>query len=146
MRLIASIPAVLLSMVLLASSDARAATEWLQVGEGDVGRLSVKTSATHKQGDGYAVVYRLDFPAPQRNKRGGKDYLSTEIQATVFCKDKSIARYELTAYSGKDGTGEVVGGFKQSLVETRAQPIDKGGSDEDLWRFLCAGKPKAGKK
>lgn len=136
----------ILSSLLLNPPEAAAAADWQQIAQGDSGTVSVKTSSIQKQGDGIAVTYRLDFPAPQRNTRGGKDYLSTEIQAVMFCRSRKLTRYELTAYAERESGGEVVGGFKQSLVEAQAQPVAGGGSDEDLWRFLCAGKGPEARK
>ena len=135
------------ALFLLCSLPAIAAptNEWKLAGEGEIGKLYVKTSSIEKQGDGVSVLYRMDFASPQRNTRGGKDYLSTDIQATVFCKPSTIVRTELTAYSEVGGKGEVVGGFRQSVLEVKAQPIHSGGSDEDLWRFLCV-KKAPGKK
>lgn len=146
MRSQVSIRGFVLPCLLTYSLGVAAAPEWQLVGEGDYGKASVRMDSIQKQGEGIAVTYRLDFPVPQHNTRGGKDYLSTEVRAVVFCRTGDITRYELTAFAGKEGTGEVVGGFKQSLVEAQVNPIAKGGTDENLWRYLCADKAPAKKK
>ena len=136
---------LLLSLPAIAATGTSAPKEWQLAGEGDIGKLYVKTSSIEKQGDGVSALYRMDFASPQRNTRGGKNYLSTDIQATVFCKPSTIVRTELTAYSEAGGKGEVVGGFKRSVLEAQLEAIHSGGSDEDLWRFLCV-KKTPGKK
>lgn len=115
----------------------KAADDWQQIAEGQIGKLFVQKSSIHAQGDGIALLYRVDFPGAQTHARTGKSYSSIQVASTIFCAARTIVRGDLTAYAGKGGTGEVVGSQKIPLVQVRPEPIAKGSSDDDLRRFVC---------
>lgn len=117
-----------------------AADDWQQIAEGQIGKLFVQKSSIHVQGDGIALLYRVDFPEAQKHARSGKSYSSIQVAATIFCAARTIVRGELTAYAGKGGAGEIVGSQKIPLVQVRPEPIAKGASDDDLRRFVCDNK------
>ena len=119
---------------------AAAADDWQQIAEGRIGKLFVQKSSIHVQGDGIALLYRVDFPEPQKHARSGKSYSSIQAASTIFCAARTIVRGDLTAYAGKGGTGEVVGTQKIPVVQVRPEPIVAGASDDDVRRFVCDNK------
>lgn len=128
------------ALLLATQQPASAADDWQQIGKGDVGTLYIQKSTIRTQGDGIALVYRMDFPAPQKNPKTGKVYQSIHMGSTVFCAPRTIARGDLTAYAGPGGTGEIVGTQKIPLAMAKPVPIVKDSSDDDLRRFVCDNK------
>lgn len=128
------------ALALAAQLPSHAADDWQQIGQGDIGTLYIQKSSIRTQGDGIALVYRMDFPAPQKNPKTGKVYQSIQMGSTVFCAPRTIARGDLTAFAGPGGTGDVVGNQKIPLAMAKPEPIVKGSSDDDLRRFVCDNK------
>jgi hypothetical protein len=131
---------VMLVALLAETPTARAADEWQKIAEGQIGKLFVQKSSIHTQGDGIALLYRVDFPEAQTNPKTGKSYASIQVGSTIFCATRTIVQGDLTAYAGKGGTGEVVGSQKISVIQARPKPIEPGTSDDDLRRFVCDNK------
>jgi hypothetical protein len=126
--------------MMFAANLAGAAGDWQQIGQGEIGTLYIQKSAIHNQGDGISLVYRMDFPAPQKNPKTGSIYQSIQVGSTIFCAPRTIARGDLTAFAGTGGSGEVVGTQAIPLAMAKPVPIVKGSSDDDLRRFVCDNK------
>ena len=74
------------------------------------------------------------------------DMGSDDTESQILDNEENFAELFAASQAQQEiREGEVVGGFKRSVLEAQSEAIHSGGSDEDLWRFLCV-KKTPGKK
>lgn len=119
-----------------------AATKWTQIRDNAAAKLFLDESSVRRKGQEVRFQYLLDFARPQGGARIQLTYRSIATEAILRCQARTISLQESELYAGPAGTGTVLATTKPTPREARFQPIEKGSSDEDLWRHLCAPKGK----
>ena len=113
------------------------ASEWRQLADTKVGRLSIDTTSVHMDGPKTRFQYRIDTKTPQKNPATGKTYRSTVIDMTVSCAEKSGAMTQLLAFSEPEGKGALV---DRVSLHGAPQTIVAGSSDDMLMKVACTAK------
>jgi hypothetical protein len=113
------------------------AAQWKQIAKGPGVQLSVD-EASIKRNEGQVLFeYRIDYAKPERELGSGAPYRSTVTRAMVRCATRTISIGPTTAYAGSNATGKVVGKYPPTPDDARFQPVERGSSDENLWRHVC---------
>jgi len=127
-----------------AATDGLAA-QWSEIRSNDSARLSVDTASVKRKGDQVSLTYRLDFAKPQGDVYTQVKYTSIVTAVTLRCKPRTLSLGTSELYSGRGGSGVVVATAIPKPKERAFTAIEKGTSDEDLWRHACEKKAAAGK-
>ena len=113
------------------------AVQWKQLAKSPVGELSMDLDSVKRNNGEASFDYRVDYPKPQQEVGSKKTYRSTVTRAIVRCVSRTIAIGPTVAYAGARGTGDPIGRYPPSPEEARFQPVQRGSSDENLWRQIC---------
>jgi Surface-adhesin protein E len=128
----------------LAAPDGFAA-QWSAVRDNNSVKLSVDPASVKRKGDQVSLKYLVDYAKPQGDVYTQVKYLSVVTSATLRCKPRTVSLGMSELYSGHGGTGVVVATAQPNARERAFAAIEKGTSDEDLWRHACEKKAPAGK-
>lgn len=129
-----------------AALDAPAAAQWSELRKDGSAKLSVDSSSVKRRGDQVSLRYLIDYPKPQGDKLYQVRYLSVVTAATLRCKARTVSLGTIELYSGPGATGVLMATAQPTRKERAFVPIEKGTSDEDLWRHACEKKtPPDGK-
>lgn len=128
----------------LAAPDGLAA-QWSAVRDNDSVKLSVDPASVKRKGDQVSLTYLIDYAKPQGDVYTQVKYLSVVTSATLRCKPRTVSLGMSELYSGRGGTGVVVATAQPNARERAFAAIEKGTSDEDLWRHACEKKAPAAK-
>ena len=136
--------AALLALALAAASGAAAEMKWTPVRESAAAKLFVDDASVRRKGQDVRFLYMVDFAKPQGGATIQLTYRSVATEAILKCRARTLSLQESEIYAGPSATGTVLATTRPTPSEARFMPIEKGSSDEDLWRYLCAPKGKKG--
>ncbi len=120
--------------------DASAAAQWSEVRKDSSAKLSVDSASMKRRGDQVSLKYLVDYARPQGDALYQVRYLSVVTAATLRCKPRTVSLGTSELYSGPGGTGVLMATAQPTRRESAYAPIEKGTSDEDLWRHACEKK------
>jgi len=126
--------------------DASAAVQWNELRKDGAAKLSVDPASVKRRGDQVSLNYLVDYAKPQGDSLRQVRYRSVVTAATLRCKARTLMLGMSELYSGPAGTGVVIATAEPAPKERVFAPIEKGTSDEDLWRHACERKPAEGAK
>jgi len=135
------IAALVLVPAVFAALDAAAAPKWTEVRANDEVKLSVDSASMKRSGDQVALRYMLDYAKPQGSYLYQVRYRSVVTQATLRCKARTILLGNSDMYEGPAAKGTIIAGAVDAPKDRKFMPVEKGTSDEDLWRHACEAKP-----
>jgi len=135
------IAALVLVPAVFAALDAAAAPKWTEVRANDEVKLSVDSASMKRSGDQVALRYMLDYAKPQGSYLYQVRYRSVVTQATLRCKARTILLGNSDMYEGPAAKGTIIAGAEDAPKDRKFTPVEKGTSDEDLWRHACEAKP-----
>jgi hypothetical protein len=117
--------------------------KWDQVRGNDAAKLSIDTASVKRSGDQVRVSYLVDYAKPQSDRLYQVTYRSVVTSATLRCKPRTVLFGMSEMYTGPGATGVIVASAQPDPKERVYAPIEKGTSDEDLWRRVCEKAPAA---
>jgi hypothetical protein len=120
--------------------DASAATQWSELRKDGAAKLSIDPASVKRHGDQVSLKYLVDHAKPQGDSLHQVRYRSVVTMATLRCKARTVLLGTSELYSGPSATGVVLATAEPAPPERVFSPIEKGTSDEDLWRHACEKK------
>ena len=121
------------------------AAQWSAIRSNDSAKLSVDAASVKRKGDQVTLKYMVDYAKPQGDVYTQVRYRSVVTAATIRCKPRTVSLGTSELFGGPAGTGVIVATAVPKGRERGFTAIEKGTSDEDLWRHACekapAGKP-----
>jgi hypothetical protein len=135
------IAALMLLPAALASLDAGAAANWMELRRNDSVKLSVDASSVKRSGDRVTLQYMLDYAKPQGDHLYQVRYRSVVTRVTLRCKSRMILLGNGDLYEGPSATGVILAGTVAPPKDQKFTAVEKDTSDEDLWRYACEAKP-----
>lgn len=135
-------------LLALAAALPCAAADWKQIRRNDRTMLSMDPDSVVRKGDVVSVRYMVDFRIPPDNSPGAPQYRSIVVNAKVDCKKRRMAILHTDAFALYGGRGPAIAQSKPTKAESGFKPLEKGSSDEDVFKNLCeepaaAAKPAA---
>ena len=127
---------IVLLWIALAPSAAPAA-QWKQIAKRAGVQLWIDEESIRRSEGQALFEYRIDYAKPERELGSGAPYRSTVTRAIVRCATRTISIGPTTAFAGPNATGKVVGKYPPTPDDARFQPVERGSSDENLWRHVC---------
>jgi hypothetical protein len=106
-------------------------------------RLLIDPQSFRTDGDAVTFRYLVDFREAQSDNKV-TFFRSLITNAAVRCKDRKIAVRGTEGYAGNTGRGTLLGATSPTPAEAAFKALEKGTSDEDLWKRVCtrtAAKP-----
>ena len=135
------IAALALLPAVFAAFDASAAPNWIELRANDAVKLSVDSASVKRSGDRVTLSYMLDYAKPQGSYLYQVRYRSVVTQATLRCKARTILLGNSDMYEGPAAKGTIIAGAVDAPKDRKFTAVEKGTSDEDLWRHACEAKP-----
>ena len=123
-------------LAILAAAALPAQAEWELIRGNESQRLSIDPKSVKSRGAETSFKYLVDFRQPQ-GEVGGK-YRSLVVGAALRCKERRMALRSFELYDGATGEGILLAQPTPKAAEQRFQRVEKGSSDEDLFRRVCA--------
>jgi hypothetical protein len=136
---------LLAALVAAAAASDGLAAQWSEIRGNDSARLSVDAASMKRKGDQVRLTYRIDFARPQGDVYTQVKYASIVTAVTIRCKPRTVSLGTSELYTGPGASGVLIATTKPSARERAFAAIEKGTSDEDLWRHACEKKAPAGK-
>jgi hypothetical protein len=127
--------------VLTALALPAAGAEWQIVRRNQNAILSVDTKSVKRTGDEVAFEFLIDFREGQGDIKQGPQYRSVVTPARVRCKARTISLGASEAFITNRAQGPPTGRTDPKAAKGSFSALEKGSSDEDLWRYFC--EPKA---
>lgn len=131
---------ITIPMALVMGALPCAAAEWKSLRRDANAMLSVDTQSIRRKGDEATLQYMVDFRAPQGDALDKSAYRSIVVSAKVNCKKRTIALLNTDAYAQYAAKGVVIAKTRPSADEASYKPLERGTSDEDVWRNVCEEK------
>jgi hypothetical protein len=134
--------AVPLVLLLLATPASGA---WEELRRNNDVRLLIDPQSIKTDGDAVTFRYLVDFREAQTDNKA-TFFRSLVNHAAVRCKERTIAVRGSEGYAGNTGRGTLLGATTPTAAEAAFKGLEKGTSDEDLWKRVCtkpAAKPDA---
>ena len=104
-------------------------------------RLSIDPQSIKAEGDTVTFRYLVDFREAQTDNKA-TFFRSLITHAAVRCRERTIAVRWTEGYAGNTGRGTLLGATTPTPAESAFKGLEKGTSDEDLWKRACT-KPDA---
>ncbi len=131
-------------LVLLLATPALGA--WEEVRRNEDVRLLIDPQSIKADGDSVTFRYLVDFREAQTDNKATY-FRSLITNAAIRCKERTIAVRGAEGYTGNTGRGRLLGATTPTAAESAFKGLEKGTSDEDLWKRVCTKPPaKAGAK
>ncbi len=121
------------------------AAQWSAIRNNDAAKLSIDATSVSRKGDQVSLKYMIDYTKPQVDPLRQLSYRSIVTAATVRCKPRTVSLGTSELYNGPEARGVLVASAVPTRRERAFAAIEKGTSDEDLWRHVCEAKAPAGK-
>ena len=102
------LPAVLIAVFLLTTTEAAQAANWVSVAKTDRTEAFVNTVSLGRSGPFVVVRTRQNFTEAQPAAKKGKTFLSARNEYRVDCAARKLAYAEIHAYEALDLQGAVV--------------------------------------
>jgi hypothetical protein len=109
--------------------------------------LLIDPQSIRSDGDAVTFRYLVDFREAQTDNKV-TFFRSLITNAAIRCKERMIAVRGSEGYAGNTGKGTLLGSTTPTPDEAAFKSLEKGSSDEDLWKRVCtkpAAKPAAKK-
>ena len=126
--------------------DASAGVQWNELRKDGSAKLSVDPASIQRRGDQVSLNDLVDYAKPQADNLRQLRYRSVVTAVTLRCKARTMLFGASELYTGPGGTGVVIATAEPAPKERVFTAIEKGSSDEDLWRHACERKPAEGAK
>jgi hypothetical protein len=107
--------------------------------------LLVDSRSIARKGDQVSLSYLIDYAKPQIDPLRQLAYRSSVTRAKLRCGARTVALGTIELYTGPKATGVLIATANPVGNESAFTPIEKGTSDEDLWRHACEKKAQAKK-
>ncbi|HUQ29570.1 MAG TPA: surface-adhesin E family protein [Usitatibacter sp.] len=133
--------AVAVSCVALQAS----AVQWTPIRSEKAAKLSVDSASMQRKGDQVNLKYLIDYAKPQGDVLSQVRYRSVVTAVAVRCKTRTLSLGTSELFSHPGATGTLLATAVPTGREGDFTAIEKGTSDEDLWRHAC-GQKGSGKK
>ena len=117
------------------------AAQWSAIRNNDSATLSVDSASITRKGGEVTLKYMVDFAKPQGDALRKVSYRSIVTAATLRCKPRTVSLGTSELYSEPGATGILVARAVPDRRERAFAAIEKGTSDEDLWRHACEKAP-----
>ena len=127
-----------LALLLLA---APALGAWEELRRNDNVRLLIDPQSIKADGDAVTFRYLVDFREAQTDNKA-TFFRSLVTSAAIRCKERTIAMRGAEGYAGNTAKGTLLGATSPTAAEAAFKSLEKGSSDEDLWKRVCT-KPDA---
>jgi len=114
--------------------------DWVPLRKNDEASLSIDNQSIRRKGDEVSLSYLLDFARAQGDNKTGIYYRSLVTKARLRCAARTITLGTSELYSETGARGISLGSRDSSRDAAAFAPIDKGSSDEDLWKRVCEKK------
>lgn len=124
-----------LLLAILAAAALPAEAEWELLRGNESQRLLIEPKSVKVRGAVTSFKYLVDFREPQ-GEVGGK-YRSLVVGAALRCKERTIAMRTFQLFDAAAGEGVLIAMPAPKAAEQRFQRVEKGSSDEDLFRRVC---------
>jgi hypothetical protein len=131
--------------ILACAAPAAFAAAWAHVRSSAGVSLLVDSRSIARKGDQVSLSYLIDYAKPQGDRLLQLTYRSSVTSAKVRCKARTVSLGATELYSGPKATGVLMATANPNERESAFNPVEKGTSDEDLWRHACEKKPEAKK-
>lgn len=131
-------------VAILAAVALPAQAQWELLRGNESQRLSIDPKSVKSRSSETTFKYLVDFRELQ-GEFGGK-YRSLVVGAALRCKPRTIALRSFQLYTDAAGEGVLLAMPEPKAAEKRFQPVQKGSSDEDLYRRVCEKAAPAKKK
>ncbi len=119
---------------------------WEEVRRNQDVRLLIDPQSIKADGDSVTFRYLVDFREAQTDNKATY-FRSLITNAAIRCKERTIAVRGSEGYTGNTGGGRLLGATTPTAAESAFKGLEKGTSDEDLWKRVCTKPPaKAGAK
>ena len=132
--------------ILACVAPAAYAAQWAPLRNSNDVALLVDASSVKRKGDQVHLSYLIEYAKPQRDQLRHLQYRSTVTEATVRCKARTVLLGPTELYTGPKATGVLIATAQPSPKEQVYAAIEKGTSDEEVWRHACEAKAAAAKK
>ncbi len=130
-------PSAWIWISLAATALDASAAQWTQLRADGAAKLSIDTASVKRKGDEVSLKYLVDYAKPQGDVLYQVRYVSVVTAATLRCKPRTVSLGASQLYSGPAATGVLLATAEPSAKERAFAPVEKGTSDEDLWRHAC---------
>jgi len=104
-------------------------------------RLLIDPQTIKTDGDAVTFRYLVDFREAQSDNKV-TFFRSLVTNAAIRCKERTIAVRGSEGYAGNTGKGTLLGATSPTPAQAAFKGLEKGSSDEDLWKRVCT-KPAA---
>jgi hypothetical protein len=131
---------------LLAVTTRPHAAKWAPLRNSDSVALLVDSSSVKRKGDQVSVSYLIEYTRPQVDSLRKLQYRSSVTAATVRCKARTVLLGPTELYTGPRATGTLIATAMPTPKEQVYAAIEKGTSDEEVWRHACQSRTAAAKK
>ena len=105
-------------------------------------RLLIDPQSIRTDGDAVTFRYLVDFREAQTDNKV-TFFRSLVTNAAIRCKQRTIAVRGSEGYAGNTARGTLLGATSPTPAEAAFKAVEKGTSDEDLWKRVCAPAPAA---
>ena len=134
----ASGSAARIALVMVVAATPAVGADWQLVRGNERARLSVDRESIKRNGDEASFRYLIDLRQGEGAKHGSPDHRSIVTQARVRCKERTIAIGDSEGFLVNGGQGAAISRSAPKKGPAVFAPLEKGSSDEDLWKHLCA--------
>jgi hypothetical protein len=134
-----------LPLLLLLLLAAPAFGAWEELRRNQSVALLIDPQSIRSDGDATTFRYLVDFREAQTDNKV-TFFRSLITNAAIRCKERMIAVRGSEGYAGNTGKGTLLGATAPTPAEAAFKSLEKGTSDEDLWKRVCtkhAGKAAA---
>lgn len=116
------------------------AAQWTPIREEAAAKLSVDSASVKRKGDEVSLKYMVDYAKPQGDVLTQVRYRSVVTAARLRCKPRTVSLGTSELFGGPGATGVLMATATPTRKESAFIPVEKGTSDEDLWRHACEKK------
>ena len=135
----------LAACILACAAPAAFAATWAPVRNSEGVSLLVDSRSVARKGDQVSLSYLIDYAKPQVDPLRQLTYRSSVTRAKLRCNARTLSLGTIELYTGPKATGVLLAAANPVGNESAFTPIEKGTSDEDLWRHACEKKAQAKK-
>lgn len=114
---------------------------WEELRRNQSVRLLIDPQSIKTDGDAVTFRYLVDFREAQTDNQA-TFFRSLVTNAAIRCKERMISVRGSEGYAGNTGKGTLLGATAPTPAESAFKGLEKGSSDEDLWKRVCT-KPDA---
>lgn len=136
----------LAACILAGAAPMAHAAQWAPLRNSDSVALLVDAASVKRRGDQVRLSYLIDYARPQVDSLRQLRYRSSVTAVAVRCKARTMSLGPTELYAGPKATGTLIATAQPTPREQVYAAIEKGTSDEEVWRHACEAKAAAAKK